>query len=104
MAFRDMPPDTSLQFVDRPRRRSSPEQRSMNVLRGVTAGFTHDDVTAFVMPFQDGSRTDAEPLSDFGRNRDLTLRGELRMRQRHDEYYHGNESTGHRQAGLKARL
>ena len=58
----------------------------MNVLGSMAACLSHDDVTPFIVPFQNRTGTDAQFLANLRRNRDLTLRGELGMSQSHAAY------------------
>ena len=55
----------------------------MDILRCIAPRLANDDPVAIIVPFQNRTRTDAEPLADLGRNRNLTLCGELRMSKRH---------------------
>ena len=58
----------------------------MNILRRMAARLPHNDSVALIVPLQNRTRTDAKPLTYFGRYRDLTLCGELRMSDRHARY------------------
>ena len=62
----------------------------MNVLGCIAAGLPHHDVIACVVPFQNRPGTNSQLLTDLGGNRDLTLSGELGVRESHSEDYHGN--------------
>jgi hypothetical protein len=64
-------------------RRLVREQRSVNVLRRVPAGFPDHHLLSGFVPLQNGSRADAEPSPNFCRNGDLSLSGELGMCQSH---------------------
>lgn len=55
----------------------------MNVVGRVAACLPHHDLTVEIVPFQNRPWTDPELLADLGRNRDLTLRGELGMSESH---------------------
>src|SRR5271166_6149065 len=65
------------------------EQRLMNVLGGILATAPHHDLIAFFVPFQDGTWTDAEFPANLGGNGNLSLRGNLGVRQCHSSH-HGN--------------
>jgi hypothetical protein len=75
-----MPPphvlrDAVLQLNQRPTPRPPLEQGIVQVLRRVPAGSPDDDCRALLVPFQNGTRTDAEATPHLGRDRDLALRG-----------------------------
>jgi hypothetical protein len=53
------------------------KDRVVNLFLGVPAGFAHDDGIAFLVPFQDRARADAEFSSHFRRNRNLPLSGDF---------------------------
>jgi hypothetical protein len=55
----------------------------MNILRCKSPRLPHHDSVAIVIPLENRAWTDAEPLPHLGRDRDLTLRRELRMGQCH---------------------
>ncbi len=56
----------------------------------MAAGSANDDLIAVFVPFQDRAWPHTEPLPDLRWNRDLSLRGDFRLRQCHSSYYHGN--------------
>ena len=62
----------------------------MNVLGCIAAGLPHHDVIPCIVPFQNRPGTNSQLLTDIGGNRDLTLSGELGVRESHSEDYHGN--------------
>jgi hypothetical protein len=53
------------------------KDRAVNFFRSIPAGFAHDDGVAFLMPFQDRARPDAEFSPHFRRNGNLPLRGDF---------------------------
>src|SRR5437899_10712018 len=84
MALSDVPPQAFLHLLERVRlRRCLPEQYPMNVLGRMTTGSTHHDRSALFLPLQYGARAQAQFATHLGRHRDLALRGELRMSERH---------------------
>src|ERR1044071_3424246 len=79
--FSDVPPNSFVDLFERVKGRLPvTEDCSMNVLRRVAAGAPDDDFVALFFPFQHRARTDAELPPDLGRNGDLTLCGDFRLR------------------------
>ena len=56
----------------------------MNILGCKATRLANDDSIALIVPFQNRTRADAKPLTDLGRNGNLTLCGEFRMSEGHD--------------------
>ena len=56
----------------------------MNVLRCKATRLANDHSIALIVPFQNRTRADTKPLSDLGRNGNLTLYSELRMSKSHE--------------------
>src|SRR5262249_29349469 len=54
-------------------RRMCAEQLPMNVLRTEASCATDDDLVVLFVPFQDGTRTDAQPSADVRRDGNLSL-------------------------------
>src|SRR5262245_2622448 len=79
----DVPPNALLQIAQCSGLWGRGKHRPMHVLRRITPCSANDDLFTVVVPLNDGSRTDPEFPANLGRHGDLTLRGELRMRQRH---------------------
>src|SRR5271165_2605761 len=75
------------------------EQRLVDVLGGILATAPHHDLIAFFVPFQDGTWTDAEFPANLGRNGNLSLRGNLGVRQCHSSH-HGNGRESNRCTGI----
>jgi len=84
MAPSDVPSDSFLQLLQRPRLGSAlREQRPVHVFTGVPTSATHYDLSILVVPLENGSGTDAQLSADFGRHGDLALGRELRLRECH---------------------
>lgn len=76
----------------------------MDILRGKPRRASYDNLVTILVPFQNRPRTDPEFAADTGGDRDLPLRGDLRMSERHTSYYHGNaNSSGQARAPLRPR-
>src|SRR6185295_1589822 len=71
------------EVLQRLRLRRLGEQGTVHIFGRIAARPPDHDASALLLPFQDRSRADAEPTADFSRYGDLTLRGELRMGDRH---------------------
>ena len=75
------------QVLDPARPRPSvPEQGPVHFLRRIPAGAADDDPAAFLVPFENRPRTDAELPPYLGWNRDLTLCGDSGMSNGHANY------------------
>src|SRR5947207_2797802 len=64
----------------------------MHIRRCMTARTPDDNSLAILVPLEDGAWTDTQLLPNLGRHGDLTLGGELRVGERHEKSYHGNEA------------
>src|SRR5262245_40738786 len=90
MAFLDVFPDSGLYGTNTSSSGRLGKQRAMNFFGGKAARLANHDPVAVFIPLQHRSGTNTEALANLGRNRDLTLSRQLRMREGHTPYYHGN--------------
>jgi hypothetical protein len=86
----DVPPDPFFQVWERSGLRWPGEDRVVDLLGCMTACPSYNNLTAFIVPFQNRTWANSQFLADLRRNRDLALRGELRVSQSHKLDYHGN--------------
>ena len=85
MPFPDPAPDAVLHFIEASRRRFfRRKQRLVNILGTEAASPSDNDPSVIFVPLQNGARADAKPPADVGRDGDLSLRGHLRLGERHD--------------------
>src|SRR5689334_17423163 len=93
MTISDVPAQARLQLGQGPLPGRRSKQHTMDVFRGVAAGFAHDYPLAVLIPLEHRTGTNTEALSHLRRNRHLSLSRDLGRRQRHALYYHGNATT-----------
>src|SRR5436309_1987687 len=87
----DMPPDACFHVGHRARLWERREHRPVNLLRRVPTHTPDQDIVTGIIPRQHLAGAKAEFLPDLAGNRYLAVCGELRMRDRHVRYSHGNE-------------
>src|SRR2546425_7653151 len=83
MALLDVPPDSVFHVLDGSPFWSLREQDPMNVFGRIAARLPDDNPVTILVPLEHRARTDTQPLAHLCRNRDLTLRRDLRMCECH---------------------
>ena len=71
-------------------RRLNGEEYLMDMFRGEAAGTPNENLAGLFVPFENRAGADAEFAANVNGYRDLALRGEFGIRQRHTLHYHGN--------------